>query len=100
MAEQHGADAAQSFLACDQQSQWQTGTADSSIKVGWGGQVADQIASMNGVQNVATAIAVNGRSSFQQGATVTPFQVSSSGSLASDACRPGPPTRWRLVSVR
>ena len=47
-------------------------TADSSIKLG-GGRVADQIASMTGVQNVATAIAVNGRSSFQQGATVTPF---------------------------
>ena len=44
---------------------------------------------MNGVQNVATAIAVNGRSSFQQGATVTPFQVSSSGSFGFDAYEAG-----------
>ena len=77
------------FSHSDQQSQWQTGTADSSIKLGWGGRVADQIASLNGVQNVATAIAVNGRSSFQQGTTVTPFQVSSSGSFGFDAYEAG-----------
>ena len=73
------------FSHSDQQSQWQAGTADTSIRLGWGGRVADQVASLNGIQNVATAVAVNGRSSFQQGATVSPFQVASSGNFGYDS---------------
>ena len=73
------------FSHSDQQALWQSGTSDSSIRLGWGGRVADQIASLNGIQNVATAIAVNGRSSFQQGATVSPFQVASSGNFGYDS---------------
>lgn len=34
------------------------------MKLGWGGRAADVVASLNGVQNVVTAIAVNGRSGF------------------------------------
>ena len=73
------------FSHSDQQSQWQAGTSDASMKLGWGGRVADIVASLNGVQNVATAIAVNGRSGFQQGATVSPFLVSSNGNFGYDS---------------
>lgn len=73
------------FSHSDQQAQWQSGTSDASMRLGWGGRVADQIASMNGVQNVATAVAVNGRSAFQQGASVSPFLVSSSGNFGFDS---------------
>ena len=73
------------FSHSDQQSQWQAGTADTSIRLGWGGRVADIVASLNGVQNVATAVAVNGRSGFQQGATVSPFLVASNGNFGFDS---------------
>jgi uncharacterized protein (DUF1501 family) len=73
------------FSHSDQQSQWQAGTSDSSNRLGWGGRVADVVASLNGVQNVATAVAVNGRSGFQQGATVSPFLVSSNGNFGFDS---------------
>jgi uncharacterized protein (DUF1501 family) len=73
------------FSHSDQQSQWQAGSSDTSIKLGWGGRVADVVASLNGVQNVATAVAVNGRSGFQQGATVSPFLVSSNGNFGYDS---------------
>ncbi len=73
------------FSHSDQQSQWQAGTSDTSIKLGWGGRVADIVASLNGVQNVATAVAVNGRSGFQQGATVSPFLVASNGNFGYDS---------------
>jgi len=76
------------FSHSDQQSQWQSGTSDTSMRLGWGGRAADQIASLNGVQNVATAVAVNGRSAFQQGATVSPFLVSSSGNFGFDSYDP------------
>ena len=55
------------------------------MKLGWGGRAADVVASLNGVQNVVTAIAVNGRSGFQQGATVSPFLVASNGNFGYDS---------------
>jgi uncharacterized protein (DUF1501 family) len=73
------------FSHSDQQTQWQSGAAETGSRLGWGGRVADQIAALNGVQNIATAIAVNGRSFFQQGANVTPFSVSPSGNFGFDA---------------
>lgn len=73
------------FSHNDQQSQWQAGSADSSMRLGWGGRVADVVASLNGIQNVATAVAVNGRSGFQQGASVSPFLVASSGNFGFDS---------------
>jgi uncharacterized protein (DUF1501 family) len=76
------------FSHSDQQSQWQSGAADTAVKLGWGGRVADQIASLNGAQNIATAVAVNGRSFFQQGASVSPFSVSPNGSFGFDAYDP------------
>ena len=76
------------FSHSDQQTQWQSGAADTSVKQGWGGRVADQIASLNGVQNIATAVAVNGRSFFQQGTSVSAFSVSPNGGFGFDAYRP------------
>jgi uncharacterized protein (DUF1501 family) len=73
------------FSHSDQQTQWQSAAADVSVRLGWGGRVADQIASLNGVQNIATAVAVNGRSFFQQGASVSPFSVSPNGNFGFDA---------------
>jgi uncharacterized protein (DUF1501 family) len=73
------------FSHSDQQSQWQAGSSDAAVRLGWGGRVADVVASLNGVQNVATAVAVNGRSAFQQGATVSPFLVASNGNFGFDS---------------
>jgi uncharacterized protein (DUF1501 family) len=76
------------FSHSDQQNQWQSGAADVSVRQGWGGRVADQVAALNGVQNIATAIAVNGRSFFQQGATVAPYAVSPSGYFGFESYDP------------
>lgn len=84
------------FSHSDQQNQWQSGAADVSVRQGWGGRIADQIASLNGTQNIATAIAVNGRSFFQQGATVAPYAVSSSGYFGFESYSP---TRTDALSV-
>lgn len=87
------------FSHGDQQSQWQAGTSETSMKLGRGGRAADVVASLNGVQNVATAIAVNGRSGFQQGATVSPFLVASNGNLAKTVFMQPVATRspWALA---
>jgi uncharacterized protein (DUF1501 family) len=76
------------FSHSDQQNQWQSATADTGTRSGWGGRIADQVVALNGVQNIATAIAVNGRSFFQQGATVTPYAVSPSGYFGFESYDP------------
>jgi uncharacterized protein (DUF1501 family) len=76
------------FSHSDQQNQWQSAAADTSVRQGWGGRVADQIAALNGTQNIATAIAVNGRSFFQQGAQVAPYAVSPSGYFGFESYDP------------
>ncbi len=76
------------FSHSDQQNQWQSAAAETGVRQGWGGRVADQIASLNGVQNIATAIAVNGRSFFQQGVNVAPYAVSPSGYFGFESYDP------------
>jgi uncharacterized protein (DUF1501 family) len=76
------------FSHSDQQNQWQAGATEPGSRTGWGGRVADQIASLNGAQNIATAIAVNGRSFFQQGSAVAPYAVSPSGYFGFESYNP------------
>jgi uncharacterized protein (DUF1501 family) len=76
------------FSHSDQQNQWQSAAAETGARSGWGGRIADQIAGLNGLQNIATAVAVNGRSFFQQGATVTPYAVSPSGYFGFESFDP------------
>jgi uncharacterized protein (DUF1501 family) len=76
------------FSHSDQQNQWQSAAADTAVRQGWGGRIADQIAALNGTQNIATAIAVNGRSFFQQGAQVAPYAVSPSGYFGFESYDP------------
>jgi uncharacterized protein (DUF1501 family) len=76
------------FSHSDQQNQWQSGTAEAGTRTGWGGRIADQIAALNGTQNIATAIAVNGRSFFQQGTSVAPYAVSPSGYFGFESYDP------------
>ena len=76
------------FSHSDQQNQWQSAAADVGVRQGWGGRIADQVAALNGVQNIATAIAVNGRSFFQQGAQVAPYAVSPSGYFGFESYDP------------
>ncbi|TAG80336.1 MAG: DUF1501 domain-containing protein [Betaproteobacteria bacterium] len=76
------------FSHSDQQNQWQSAAADVGVRQGWGGRIADQVAALNGVQNIATAIAVNGRSFFQQGAMVAPYAVSPSGYFGFESYDP------------
>jgi uncharacterized protein (DUF1501 family) len=84
------------FSHSDQQIQWQSGAADAGVRQGWGGRIADQVAALNGTQNIATAIAVNGRSFFQQGVNVAPYAVSPSGYFGFESYSP---TRTDALSV-
>jgi uncharacterized protein (DUF1501 family) len=67
------------FSHSDQQTQWQSSVADSTVKTGWGGRVADMMVSQNGVNSGYTVVSVNGNNVWGTGSATAPFKVSSGG---------------------
>jgi uncharacterized protein (DUF1501 family) len=61
----------------DQQSTWQAGAAEGARR-GWGGLLADQFLSLNGANNVFTAISTAGNAVFLSGRDVVQYQVANS----------------------
>lgn len=58
----------------DQQSTWQAGAAEGARR-GWGGLMADQFLSLNGGNNVFTAMSTAGNTVFLAGQNVVQYQV-------------------------
>jgi uncharacterized protein (DUF1501 family) len=62
----------------DQEAMWQSGSTEGA-RFGWGGRMADRVASLNGPNATFTAIAGGGRSVFLSGRSVFEYTVSHSG---------------------
>lgn len=59
----------------DQQSTWQSGSAEGA-RLGWGGLMADQLLSTNGLNSVYTAISMAGNAVLLAGQNVIQYQMS------------------------
>jgi uncharacterized protein (DUF1501 family) len=55
------------FSHIDQQHQWQTAISDTSSNTGWGGRIADQLATVNAASSVPTMITTSGNNLFITG---------------------------------
>jgi uncharacterized protein (DUF1501 family) len=66
----------QLFSHEDQTSYWQTPTANSFDRLGWGGLLADRFALSNVNQNLAMTISTDGENVYQAGEDVVPYFVS------------------------
>jgi uncharacterized protein (DUF1501 family) len=62
------------FSHNDQQSVWQAGAIEGA-RDGWGGRIADMLASMNGQSTLFTAISVSGAAVFLAGESVVQYQL-------------------------
>jgi uncharacterized protein (DUF1501 family) len=69
------------FSHNDQQSTWQA-DATEGAKEGWGGRMADMIASMNGSNSLFTAISVAGNAVFLSGQQVIQYQLTTASQPA------------------
>jgi len=69
------------FSHNDQQALWQTLQANSQVKNGWAGRVADRFSQVipSAQQQFATNISLSGTNLFQTGASSSPYGVSSGG---------------------
>lgn len=63
----------------DQSTFWQTPTADTIKRVGWGGMLADQFYGLNQNPTLAMTISTNGENVFQAGETVVPYFLNQDG---------------------
>ena len=67
------------FSHSDQQNQWQSSVSDGPSRSGWGGRIADQLATVNGTFPVITSIA--GASLFISGNATSPLALPQSGAI-------------------
>ena len=58
----------------DQQSAWQSGAIDGA-QTGWGGRLADIVASQNGTQAIFTSVSADGNAVFLSGDAVNQYQI-------------------------
>ena len=68
----------------DQQSTWQSGGIEGA-RVGWGGQMADQLFSANGDNAVFTAISTAGNAVFLAGNNIVQYQVNTNPAMPAIA---------------
>ena len=69
----------QLFSHSDQSVLWQTPRADTVVRTGWGGRLADIFASDNNNPALSMNISLDGENVFQAGLSVSPYFMSSAG---------------------
>jgi uncharacterized protein (DUF1501 family) len=69
------------FSHLDQQLQWQASLSDAPSTTGWGGRLADQLASLNSGASIPSMISTAGNNLFVTGAATTALTIPTSGSF-------------------
>ncbi len=71
----------QLFSHSDQQAQWQSSVSDQVSRTGWGGRLADAIASMNGSNTFPVLTSVAGSALYTTGNSQSPLAIPSAGTF-------------------
>ena len=71
----------QLFSHSDQQAQWQSSVSDQPSRTGWGGRLADAVASMNGSNTFPVLTSVAGSALYTTGNVQSPLAIPSSGTF-------------------
>jgi uncharacterized protein (DUF1501 family) len=87
------------FSHADQQTQWSTAGTNTVSRTGWGGRLADQIASMNGAATIPLMMSVAGSNIFTIGNTTYPLALPTSGSFGLSGFNSSVASQARLTAV-
>jgi uncharacterized protein (DUF1501 family) len=87
------------FSHADQQNQWQTGGTDSISRTGWGGRLADQIASLNPSTSTPLLMSVAGSTIYGVGNTTSPLALPTGGSFGLAGFNNSAAAQARLAAV-
>ena len=89
------------YLHADQQEQWQSAIYTGSSNTGWGGRLADKVASYNAATSFPVVTSLDGRVLFTAGMTHAPICIHTSGSFAPpDYASSGVPMLERVAARR
>jgi uncharacterized protein (DUF1501 family) len=69
----------QLFSHSDQQVQWQHSVPDRPTQTGWGGRIADLLASMNASDRISMSISIAGKNTFQVGDKIAQYAIGTGG---------------------
>jgi uncharacterized protein (DUF1501 family) len=69
----------QLFSHSDQQVQWQHSVPDKPTQTGWGGRIADLLASLNTSRQISMSISVAGKNTFQIGNDISQYAIGTGG---------------------
>lgn len=69
------------FSHTDQIAHWQTSIPQERGNIGWGGRMAELLATCNTNPNISMNISLSGSSKFQTGESVRPFTLTSDGTI-------------------
>ncbi len=72
----------QLFSHADQVAQWQTSIPDQPPLTGWGGRVADLLASVQPNAKISMSVTLNGANTFEVGSSSSQYAVSTSGAVS------------------
>ena len=90
----------QLFSHSDQQNEWQTAVYQESSRTGWGGRLADRIASMNGAVPFPVVTSTAGITLFMTGNGKSPLSIPTSGTFGLQGFSTSAANTARLAAVR
>lgn len=84
----------------DQQRQWQSSISGGFSRTGWGGRIADKMASFNGAAAFPGVISIAGTNLFVSGATAKPLVLPANGGIGLKGFNSSPRSNARLAALQ
>ena len=84
----------------DQQAQWQSSISDAAAGTGWGGRLADAVASYNAATGFPVVTSLDGAVLFTTGASTAPLTIPVTGSFALSGYNGSAAANARLAALR
>ena len=88
------------YSHADQQAQWQSSISNSAAGTGWGGRLADKVASFNTASGFPVVTSLDGTVLFTTGTATVPLTIPVSGSFALSGYTGSAAANARLAAVQ
>ena len=88
------------YSHADQQAQWQSSISNNAAGTGWGGRLADKVASFNAASAFPVVTSLDGTVLFTTGTATVPLTIPVTGSFALSGYAGGAASNARLAAVQ
>ena len=88
------------YSHADQQAQWQSAISGAASGTGWGGRIADRVASFNAASGFPVVTSLDGAVLFTTGSAAIPLSIPTTGSFALSGYNAGAVASARMSAVQ